>query len=65
MIIVNVKENESIDKALKRFKKKFEKTGVLRQIRSRAYYEKPSVTRRNEVLRAIYRTKKASQEVSQ
>ena len=35
MIIVNVKENESIDKALKRFKKKFEKTGVLKELRSR------------------------------
>jgi small subunit ribosomal protein S21 len=65
MIIVNVKENESIDKALKRFKKKFEKTGVLRQIRSRAYYEKRSVSRRNEVLKAVYRAKKASQEATQ
>jgi small subunit ribosomal protein S21 len=55
MIIVNVKENESIDKALKRFKKKFEKTGVLKEIRSRSYFEKPSVRRRNEVLRAAYR----------
>ena len=55
MIIVNVKENESIDKALKRFKKKFEKTGVLKEIRSRSYFEKPSVRRRNEILRAAYR----------
>jgi small subunit ribosomal protein S21 len=55
MIIVSVKENESIDKALKRFKKKFEKTGVLKEIRSRSYFEKPSVRRRNEVLRAAYR----------
>lgn len=55
MIIVNVKENESIDKALKRFKKKFEKTGVLKEIRSRSYFEKPSVKRRNQVLRAAYR----------
>jgi len=35
MIIVNVKEGESLDRALKRFKKKFEKTGVLRELRSR------------------------------
>lgn len=55
MIIVNIKENESIDKALKRFKKKFEKTGVLKELRSRTSYEKPSVTRRNEVIRARYR----------
>ena len=62
MIIVNVKENESIDKALKRFKKKFEKTGVLKEIRSRSYFEKPSVSRRNEVLRAAYREQFLSKE---
>lgn len=55
MIIVNVKENESIDKALKRFKKKFEKTGVLKELRSRTAYEKRSVRRRNEIIRAAYR----------
>lgn len=57
MIVINIKENESIDKALKRFKKKFEKTGVLKELRSRTSYEKPSVRRRNEVIRAIYREK--------
>jgi len=57
MIIVNVKENESIDKALKRFKKKFERTGVLKEIRRRSFYEKPSVSRRNEKLKAEYRQK--------
>ncbi len=55
MIIVNVKENESIDKALKRFKKKFERTGVLKELRARTYFEKPSVARRNEKIRAAYR----------
>jgi small subunit ribosomal protein S21 len=55
MIIVNVKENESIDKALKRFKKKFEKTGVLKELRSRTSFENPSVRRRNEIIRAAYR----------
>jgi small subunit ribosomal protein S21 len=54
MIIINVKENESIDKALKRFKKKFEKTGVLKELRSRTAFEKPSVTRRKEIIRAAY-----------
>lgn len=57
MLIINVKENESIDKALKRFKKKFEKTGVLKELRSRTSFEKPSVTRRNEILKAAYRQK--------
>ncbi|MCS6967997.1 MAG: 30S ribosomal protein S21 [Cytophagales bacterium] len=55
MIVVHVKENESIDKALKRFKKKFEKTGIMKELRARTYYEKPSVRRRNVRLRAIYR----------
>jgi small subunit ribosomal protein S21 len=55
MIIVNVKENESIDKALKRFKKKFEKTGVLKELRARTAFEKPSVRRRNQIIRAAYR----------
>jgi small subunit ribosomal protein S21 len=54
MIIINVKENESIDKALKRFKKKFEKTGVLKELRARTAFEKPSVTRRKEIIRASY-----------
>lgn len=62
MIVVNIKDNESIDKALKRFKKKFEKTGVLKELRSRTSYEKPSVTRRNEVLRAVYREKMRNSE---
>ena len=57
MIVVNVKENESIDRALKRFKKKFEKTGVLRELRSRTFFTKPSVKRRNEILNAEYRQK--------
>ncbi|MCO4293872.1 30S ribosomal protein S21 [Solitalea sp. MAHUQ-68] len=55
MIIINVKENEAIDKALKRFKKKFEKTGVLRELRSRQAFEKHSVARRNVVKKAIYK----------
>lgn len=55
MLIINIKENESIDKALKRFKKKFEKTGVLKQLRARTSFEKPSVRRRSEIIRAAYR----------
>ncbi|MCX2744555.1 30S ribosomal protein S21 [Mangrovivirga sp. M17] len=62
MIIVNVKENESIEKALKRFKKKFERTGVLRELRSRSYFEKPSVSRRNELIKAAYRQKMRDQD---
>lgn len=55
MIIINVKENESIDKALKRYKKKFEKTGILKSVRGKAHFEKKSVTRRRQVIRAAYK----------
>ncbi len=55
MIIVNVKDGESLDKALKRFKKKFEKTGVLRELRSRQAFEKKSVAHRNKIKLAVYK----------
>jgi small subunit ribosomal protein S21 len=55
MLVITVKENESIDKALKRFKKKFERTGVLRELRRRSAFTKPSVARRNEIIRAVYK----------
>jgi small subunit ribosomal protein S21 len=64
MIIVNVKENETIDKALKRFKKKFEKTGVLKELRARTSFEKPSVRRRNEIIHAAYKERMKNQENS-
>ena len=54
MIIVPIKENESIDKALKKFKKKFERTGVVRELRRRQTFEKPSVERRLEIIHAKY-----------
>jgi small subunit ribosomal protein S21 len=54
MLIVQIKENETIDKALKRFKKKFEKTGVLKQLRSRSAFHKKSVVRRKQVIKARY-----------
>ncbi len=62
MIIINVKENESIDKALKRFKKKFERTGILKEIRGRNFFEKPSVTRRAEKIKAAYKEKMYAKE---
>jgi len=55
MIKVSIKENESIDKALKRFKKKLEKTGILKEYRGRQFFVKPSVERRNEIGKAEYR----------
>lgn len=55
MIIINVKDNESVDRALKRFKKKFERTGVLKELRARTYFEKPSVANKRQRERAIYK----------
>jgi small subunit ribosomal protein S21 len=55
MLIISIKENESIDKALKRFKKKFEKTGVVKELRRRSAFEKPSISRRTELIRASYK----------
>jgi small subunit ribosomal protein S21 len=54
MIIVPIKEGENIDRALKKFKRKFEKTGVLRELRSRQAFVKPSVLRRAELKKAHY-----------
>lgn len=55
MLIIPVKEGESIDKALKKFKKKFERTQTMRQLRKRQAFIKPSVNRRKEMIRAAYK----------
>ena len=54
MIIVPVKEGENIDRALKKFKRKFEKTGAIRELRSLKNFEKPSEKRRVARMKAIY-----------
>ncbi len=54
MLIIPVKEGESIDRALKRFKRKFDRTKMMRQIRERKQYTKPSVKRRQQILKAKY-----------
>ena len=46
MIEVNIKDNESLERALRRFKKKWERSGVLKDVKRKAFYEKPSVTKR-------------------
>ena len=55
MIKVSIKENEPIDKALKRFKKKLEKTGTIKEFRRRQAFIKPSVVKRTLIGKAIYR----------
>lgn len=54
MIIIPVKEGENIERALKKFKRKFERTGVIKELRNRQAYTKPSVKKRQQKLRAIY-----------
>lgn len=55
MLIIDVKDSENLDKALKKYKKKFEKAGTVKELRRRQSYTKPSVARRGEILKAIYR----------
>lgn len=54
MIIVPIKEGENIERALKKFKRKFEKTGIVRELRDRREFRKPSVIKREERKKAIY-----------
>lgn len=55
MLIIDSKDCENIDKALKKYKKKFEKSRVLLQLRERQAFIKPSIRRRMEVLKAVYK----------
>ncbi len=64
MIIVPVKEGESIDRSLKKLKRKFEKTGVVKELRERQKFTKPSVKRRDVVNRAIYIQKLQDEEAA-
>jgi len=54
MLIIAVKDGENIDRALKRFKRKFDKTGNMRQLRSRKQFVKPSVKYREKIKKAQY-----------
>jgi small subunit ribosomal protein S21 len=56
MLIIDSKDCENIDKALKKYKKKFEKSKTLLNLRERQAFIKPSVRRRGEVLKAIYKS---------
>ena len=54
MIVVQVKEGENIERALKRFKRKFERTGVVKELRARQQFDKPSVLKRLAKEHAVY-----------
>jgi len=57
MLIIPIKEGENIDKALKKYKRKFEKIGIVKKLREKQQFTKKSVLRRNEILRAAFREK--------
>ena len=52
MPVVEIGPNEPLEKALRRFKKKIEREGILRQLRARKHYEKPSVRRKRKMQEA-------------
>ena len=54
MIVIPIKEGENIERALKKFKRKFEKTGVIKELRSRQAFLKPSVIKREMKKKAVY-----------
>ncbi|HIE16172.1 MAG TPA: 30S ribosomal protein S21 [Bacteroidales bacterium] len=54
MIVIPVTEGESVERAIKRYKRKFEKTGILKELRNRKEYKKPSIIRRTQKLKAAY-----------
>ena len=62
MISVPVKDGENIERALKKFKKKFERTGVIKQLRARKQYIKPSVQNRAKIIKAVYVNKLRQEE---
>lgn len=61
MVGINVQENENIDKALKRFKKKYERSGVLKEFKKRTFFVKPSIEKRMDLIKA---KRRASREQS-
>ncbi|PTM04273.1 MAG: 30S ribosomal protein S21 [Bacteroidetes bacterium] len=62
MLVISVKEGESIDRALKRYKRKYDRTGVMKQVRARKQFIKPSVNRRKEIIKAAYIQQKRQDE---
>ncbi len=63
MLVITVKEGESIERALKKYKKKFDRTKVIRHLRERQQFDKPSVVRRAEIIKAKYIQKMREREI--
>jgi len=60
LVGINVQENENIDKALKRFKKKYERSGILKEFKKRTFYSKPSIEKRMDRMKAKRRASRES-----
>ncbi|MRI62885.1 30S ribosomal protein S21 [Ornithobacterium rhinotracheale] len=60
MLIVPVKDGESIERALKRYKRKYDKTRIVKELRERQQFTKPSVLKRQEIIKASYKQKMQS-----
>ena len=63
MLIITVKEGENIERAIKKYKKKFEKTKVMRELRARREFTKPSITNRQANIKAAYKQRMQSAEI--
>jgi small subunit ribosomal protein S21 len=55
LVGITIGENENIDKALKRFKKKYERSGILKEFKKRTFFVKPSIKKRMEKIKAARR----------
>ena len=62
MVGINVQENENIDKALKRFKKKYERSGILKEYKKRTFYSKPSIEKRMDRMKAKRRASRENRD---
>ena len=63
MLIIPVKEGENIERAIKKYKKKFDQTKVMRELRSRKEFTKPSVSKRHQKITASYKQRMQSAEL--
>ncbi len=62
MVGIILAENENIDRAIRRFKKKYERSGILKEVKKRAYFTKPSVKRRMKKIKAVRRSQRTLME---
>jgi small subunit ribosomal protein S21 len=62
LVGIIIGENEPIDRAIKRFKKKYERSGILKEVKKRSFYVKPSVKKRMKLAKAIRRSQRAMME---